>query len=145
MAGFLKSWGDQLSSFLSALCQCGASCWRHGGETTGVVCALLWLTAQCGGPTGDLEHSHCYLGMEQGAMEGCGWTLGMGHVGESVPKEVLFALRCGEKERRAFLRKIAGVGGQRGQVGAAVVSVLEHLGGLGEVVAVLRMGSLVGG
>ena len=71
--------------------------------------------------------------------------MGMGHVGESVPKEVLFALRCGEKERRAFLRKIAGVGGQRGQLGAAVVAQLEHLGGLGEVVAVLRMGSLVGG
>lgn len=39
----------------------------------------------------------------------------MGHVGESIPEEVLFALRSGEKERRAFLHKTAGVGGQRGQ------------------------------
>ena len=95
-----------------------------------MVCALLWLTAQCVGPTGDLEHSHCYLGMEQGAMEGCGWALGMGHVGESVPKEVLFALRCGEKERCAFLHKIAGVGGQKGQLGAAVVAQLGAPGGI---------------
>lgn len=130
MAGFLKSWGDQLSSFLSALCQCDVSCWRHGEETTGVVCALLWLTAQCGGPAGDLEHSHCYLGMEQGAVEGRGWALGMGHVGENILEEVLFALRSGEKERHAFLHKKAGVGGQRDQLGAAVVA---QLGAPGEV------------
>lgn len=76
-----------------------------------MVCALLWLTAQCGGPAGDLEHSHCYLGMEQGAVEGRGWALGMGHVGENILEEVLFALRSGEKERHAFLHKKAGVGG----------------------------------
>ena len=80
-----------------------------------MVSALLWPTAQCGGPTGDFEHGHCYLGMEHGAVEGRGWALGMGHVGESVPEEVLFALRSGEKERCAFLHKAVGVGGQRGQ------------------------------
>ena len=45
------------------------------------------------------------LGKEQGAVGGHGWALGMGHVGEGIPEEVLFELRSGEEERHAFLCK----------------------------------------